>query len=351
MSWIRKRERTGRMAAVAGAPPGETTAAASAPPGRALKRRRTPINPVPPDHMEAADFKDGLQLAMSASRCVAKGIEAYGRPTVNTEQTVVVGGPAADMLLMVENALNTALKDEDVGAQLNIVGACDKDAGRMRWVGSVASHLSRPNLCTFTDTGAMGTPTAQCGRHNSLTCAFPTPVDGMIAAFSSKEVARAGSMAEGLRPGSRHRTSQGQSDAQAHAKESVKATLAWVERLAPEWLLMYDTDPYVEQAESLNVLLAGIGTLGYDVQPVVADGSNYGLPYSGGRSMLVGILTPTRKLRIDTYDNFFRRVLELFGAFKMAPSCVESVAFPRSHHVVQGALARAIEVEPIGMSK
>jgi hypothetical protein len=318
-----------------GEAPSPATAAAKGgtnskePCGRQLKRRRSLELPMPRGTLTQADFRQGSQLTHSARRFVAKGIEALGRPTADIEQTIVVEGPAADVLMMGIVAVNAAFQEVGINAKL-ILGAACGDATRMRWVTNLAKTFDI-NVKTYGDFSAVGQPTDT----------LPLPVDGFVASFSAKVVVRAGHVEMSRRPGMRLRPP---TEADVASRDTVTTLIACVERLAPEWVIFYDVDIYMEQAEPANLLLSGLGTLGYDVQPLVADGSDYGLPCYGTRRMFVGVLAPPRRFKIDTYNNFFRRMLELFGAFKMEAPSAELAALPKDHPLVLAGLASAVEV-------
>ena len=94
----------------------------------------------------------------------------------------------------------------------------------------------------------------------------------------------------------------------------------------------------------LDTLLQWVADLGYDAQPINADAASYGLPQSCVRQVIVGVLAPGRRTHIDSYDNFFRRLMELFRSCQMKPPSLQDTVLPADSDVVKQALAQNLEV-------
>jgi len=304
----------------------EAAPQAADPPPRVLKRRRTPTIPPPPEVLDPGMVLGGGALAHMAAKCAHRGISYFGRPTATVTQRVVAFGPGTDMVSVSISAINQALRDQSVESHFELIVIQEKDPVRLLWSSCVVGD----ECCICKDLVTFEPGCFPCQKqHKSGGCGIECPIAGFIGSFSGKDVQKL-TLADGAR---------GQ---QADKDCPFNMLLKHISVLSPEWLILEDKDQDVAEHPS-DYLLSSLASFGYDIQPIMAENSEYGLPLPSCKSFIVGILSPGRIAKIESYDDYFRRFLELFRGFKVQPPSFDTVLFADDDPIVRAALGRCKE--------
>ena len=285
--------------------------------------------------MTGEDIRNGNALTQLAKFAMYKGVQTLGRPTVDLVHSICVTGPACDIMLGVVEAINGALDGQDIGTRLVIDELCPGDPTRARWVRN----------CIGMASGGLGEIDVVDSIEKALDDRETSPTricDGFIGAYSGRELSRlrAAELLASSHRNTRMQISKGKESTEDH----VQTTARCIQVLAPEWFLLHDTDKTAEGDDThMDALLSRLADLGYDTQPILADSAMYGLPQSCVRRVIVGVLVPGRRARIDSYDNVFRRLVEVFRSFQMRPPDLEDALLDSGSDAVRQALSGGLE--------
>ena len=250
----------------------------------------------------------------------------FGRPRAFKSMVVasVCTGSAMDKVAFA--AVQQAMQDESVDVNFETPMCCDIHKDKRQWAREVHTAFDKTATpCTYTDISTLcDDDRRHCDAH-SRCCPLPARVDVLIGGLSCKDYSKNNTVKGRLKGAELYNsgTSPGKS------ADCMHGFMALIDRAPPEWLLVENTDELAaaeDQRDALDLFIVDLAHRGYDVKVFLLDSSDYLLAQKRRRMFLVGILRPSRNIRIDNYSVFFQRVQTLLEAFKVVgPSLPEDM--------------------------
>ena len=331
MSWLRKRSApaadhgANEIADLFGMPSSKKSASSWVRPVKRLTRRHTPLDTDPPvDKLTGQMLKTGQTLEQFAKHIVHCGVLKMGRPSFKGSMTVasMCHGSAMDVVAL--HALGEALQAQDIPVSFTCILSCEIEPKKRLWCQRVLDKLD-PNgdACVMDDMTKICNGTATCSRHNGQKCTLNERVDGLIVGFSCKDASKANQNRSKLAS-----TLFTSSTSPGKTNDTVVATLNFIDKHLPEWILLENSDTLDESDHvvGLELLLSELASRGYDPMPFLIDGSEYALPQIRKRMYILCLLRPGRRFKISNYELLNKRVGELLLHFKLgSPSLLESL--------------------------
>ena len=287
---------------------------------RILVRRRTPIGPEPPQCVTGADTLAGACLEAVARRVVYVGIQKHGRP-IGAKTFKVAGGSSIVSVALEALENEFSFQGVEVDFEYPFI-VCDSDKANrtenVRWCMSVQDTMDGKTgcmPCIFEDIVQISSGSGWCARHQSRCGVHWT--DGAIYSISGKDFSR-----EKL--------------ASSGSTSPCSAFIQVIDKQLPDWLILENRDAVDNGLDSpgLAVIRSELSSRGYDIQPILMDALEYGLPQVCKRMFVLAVMRPARKIKIKSYDRFFRKVLTMLDQFKTAAPDLRQCILPQDDDLV-----------------
>ena len=121
------------------------------------------------------------------------------------------------------------------------------------------------------------------------------------------------------------------------------------DRVHPEVVLLENVAELAGDVhgDALDVILVAFNHRGFDTQVFLVNSSDFCLAQTRKRMLILAVLRPGRKLKIDNYIETFQTITDLVRIFKMEPPCLSEVFLAEDHPQVQGLLGDKSEKAPV----
>jgi site-specific DNA-cytosine methylase len=313
---------------------------------RPLLRRTTPLDATPPVLRLSADsYKNGTFLQDFSKHVVNTAIKTAGRPSVKDALVLRVGsacsGSAMDAVSL--DALGEQMQAEKIQVKFQSAFFVELDKNKREWCSGVHARLAcdeDPPPCSFVDISSFVTTnerTPACTKHNKP-CSLPTEIDLLICGFSCKDFARCNSnrkMRSGL-------DIVGSASSPGKSADTMHGVLGILGRSRAEMLILENVDELAQEhhSEALDLLLANLSAMGYEVKTLVLCCSEYGLPEVKKRLYIIGLLRPSRLFAVEEFAMYFDKVKALLKAFKLSGPSLAEVLLVDEDEAVKEELER-----------
>jgi len=173
--------------------------------------------------------------------------------------------------------------------------SCELDPSKQDWVKQLLQPSWRPDdtgplhpdsCCCFQDITHLGESTAWCVSHYDF-CKVPSATVGAVG-FSCTDLSK-------NNPNSSSKVdSLGQDDGTGSTYKTFWGMISWVEQCRPSAVILENVDAIADESKdtgqsNLDTVVAELSCRGYEVQPVLVDCQEYGLPQRRKRVYFLGI--------------------------------------------------------------
>jgi site-specific DNA-cytosine methylase len=300
-----------------------------------------------PDSMSkliASSIRDGNLLDMyahDAARTLHK-FNGFSKdvPATLTYATMCSGG---DITSFAMQAASQAI-EKIIGKSIKMqqLWACEVSEQKRRFL----QALHRRSLCIFVDARFLSKGTAFCETHHRH-CPV-SPASGLITGFSCKDISRANHSSSKSKLGLLNAdTSPGGS------ADTFGFMLKYIDFNSPDWLVLENSDALCDGAQTnddanINILLAELGSRGYESQAMLVNTCNYGLPNRRPRTYIVAVKLSTDVWQIHNVDSFFKVLVQNMDKCKRSPADAKDLLLDNSHPLVAAQLSTRMSKEHSG---
>lgn len=286
--------------------------------------------------MSAAAFHNGTVADACAARYCYLAVRSHGRPNaINLDVKVASLCSGSEMMGVVGNAINKALRAQDISVRFQSVLLCEVVAAKREWGANVIDCFFPDNdACHFDDVMTLGAGDGYCTKHQDK--CRPPECNLLVSGFSCKDFSPMSSHI----PLSSTDFSQGAATT-GGSSQTFWGTLGVVDQTNPDIVLLEN----VEQIENtpnqaiLDVIHVELAKRSFDVQAWIADTKEYAIPQQRRRLFMMCVRRPGRVFQIANHDAFFKHVFNLLEAFKSEPCDLIECLLGASHEFVQRELA------------
>ena len=234
--------------------------------------------------------------------------------------------------------------------------SCESSAVKRQWINDIyhATSITRHHPCqperevvarkpcAFTDIASLAGETASCEAHNGANgkpgCCPVPHCDIFICSTSckDKDASRMGSASgQGL--------VLSQRESIGGSAQTFHRMMAYIETSRPS-IVIYEMDEV--QGGSItqeDIMKSDFASRGYEVQTVLANSSEFGLPQDRQRYWIVAVLvvaSPSLDFDSRSIDDIFRTLRALITTCRREAPCASEVIYPHAHARLKQELAK-----------